>query len=103
MSFIDRLPDAATNHKAFADHMREGSGLVEINECDICGNLSWHCTHRDKPDGYVVRHDGHCMKCAEINMRAPEVYSWMIRVVAMLGRDIKRAAGNGSSPHSEGK
>lgn len=97
MSLIDRLPDPAEHHKTYADYMRSGKGHVEICECELCGNLSWHCTRIDEPDGYSVRPAQGCQKCLEVKMRAPEVFDWMVRVVGMLGRDIKRAAANGTA------
>lgn len=65
-------------------------GQVLIEECAICGFLVWVSTYRPEANGYSVRPLGSsCPCCYQIRQRAPEIYEWVINVVAHTIKNLE--------------
>jgi hypothetical protein len=74
---------------------QHGPGLVKYRECDICGWFAWTSTATAAPPGIEVtrfnprlshslEYEKQCPRCQEAHARAPEVFNWMLGVVARL-------------------
>lgn len=76
--------------EAISDAMREsvliahGPGHVVMQECEICGALRWKSSTRPEPDAVTLepRSPDDCGRCIPVARRAPDVFEWVLAVVA---------------------
>ena len=69
-------------------------GHITISECSICGYLEWVSAATKEPKGYhVVQNVNNCPKCDEARYRGPELYVWVINVVAKAQKDVAKLVG----------
>lgn len=88
---VDNLMPDSSRYEAFAErHRRDGYTSVTINECDVCGLLSWACSAKDGPEITVLSTDS-CQRCAQAHARGPEIVEWMAEVVAKAQKDVLKA------------
>lgn len=65
------------------------TGHVSLLRCQICGTVDWMCTDKQKSEfSYSVGNmpDGQCDHCGLIARRAPEIYNWVLNVLATQER-----------------
>jgi len=86
-------PTALSDGVSGAAQAHYGPGLVKYRECDLCGWLTWASTATSAPPGIEVTRFApklygeqcpRCPRCQEAHARAPEVFNWMLGVVARL-------------------
>ena len=83
-------PTALSDGVSEAAQAHYGPGLVKYRECDLCGWLTWASTATTAPPGIEVTrfapklYGEQCPRCQEAHARAPEVFAWMLGVVARL-------------------
>lgn len=101
MSIIDK---AMKGEQRYANHIREHhdlqKGHIVLNECVLCGWLSWKCTRLNEPDGYSVDTMSvrECPRCDAVSSRSPEVFDWISGVISNVCRDVqKRVSVNGEA------
>jgi hypothetical protein len=61
------------------------ASLVTLAECEYCGDLQWVSsnTRAENPGVETQRMEtGRCRRCAEVQMRNPEVFEWVLSVIA---------------------
>jgi hypothetical protein len=58
--------------------------LVTLAECDYCGCLEWISSSAAEAPGVAVERMemGRCPRCASVQMRNPEVFEWVLSVIA---------------------
>jgi hypothetical protein len=58
--------------------------LVYIGECVLCGKLSIRGYDIKKPEGYTLSriHPNECSVCVEMQRGNPEIFEWVLSVVA---------------------
>jgi hypothetical protein len=59
-------------------------GKITFKECYMCGYLAYSSTDPKGIDTYkIINMDkGQCPKCMELAQRTPEVYDWVLQVLA---------------------
>lgn len=67
----------------FVKHIHPGC-YVYLKECSICGNLTESGYYPNRSEGYdlSVIHPTECVRCNNIFSRNPEIFEWVLSVVA---------------------
>jgi hypothetical protein len=93
MNFSDLVPDNERYTSAAARQRGNTTGHVHFEECRTCGNLVWISTNNNSLDGVTVTdmlNPTDCKPCLFIHTRNPELYDWMIAVVAKTLRNVQK-------------
>lgn len=62
---------------------RNGPGLVVLEECPLCGILSWISTRKAEHTSFVIRRAEHlCYTCTDVRYRNTEFFNWVLNVIA---------------------
>ncbi len=95
------IPDVMTRDQRIAEFAkrqpRADTHSISIAECDICGFLDWVCSNpAEAPSVTVERMEvGRCPRCASVQMRSPEVFSWVLSVLVKHEQGAGHAATGG--------
>lgn len=65
-----------------AEHCGHQHGAFTVSRCDVCGRLYITDSDYTKDDGFAVVFGGWCRDCDDVRRRTPEIYEWVLAVLA---------------------
>lgn len=100
------MPTALEAHEGFKRHLQahHGPGQHIFQRCILCGHARWMQSH-PTVESQIIYDDmasSECPRCAEVCMRAPEIYQWVAGTVAatQLRMELAIAKADERSPTS---